>query len=355
MIQSLELTNYRNIKSIKLDFDKKETIIIWKNGQWKTSILESIFFLSIWKAFRAKSWDEAIKFWEEYSQIKAQISNETHFVWFSILPKQQIKYKISNIEKKPFNFIWNFSCVLFSPDDLQIITQSPLIRRNFLNSILIRLDRDYAYILNYYNKILKQRNAMLKEISIWKCDKAFLEIWDDKLAEYWEKIELKRISLIDKIKSKIEYYYKKISKWKDLMEIDYICTSFWEKSPSKKHFLEELNGKQKKDIIFWSTSIGPHRNDLEFTLNKKMMRHFASQWEIRSWILTLKYCEIELLKEENDDITLLLDDVFSELDQDRQKSLISLSKTFQTIITSTQSPKGYSNKKTYEIENWMIK
>ncbi len=350
---------------MSIEFSPEKTIIIWNNWHWKSSILEAVYFLSIWKAYRSKTFSDVIKFWEEFTQIKANISNwslsipnencKSLFIWFTSKPKLKIKYKFQSSDISAFDFLWNFNCVLFTPNDLKIITQSPSDRRTFLNSLLIRLDKKYANLLNTYLKVHSQRNALLKDISQNKCDKEYLHIWNNKLIQYWYEIQIKRIDIIKDLLKLIDKFYNKISKSKDKFKIKLISNSFWDLSIDRASYLKQIEKTQEKDIIFWSTSVWPHRDDILFTLNWKDMRQFASQWEIRTWVLALKYAEIEILKEKKWHITLLLDDVFSELDEHRQKSLISLSKKFQTIISCTHPPYWYKWKLLYKISNWIVK
>lgn len=351
MIKSICIKNYRNIKNINIDFSKSETLLIWKNWQWKTSILEAIFFLSIWKAYRAKNWSESINFNEDFSLISWEIEEKKLFVWFQKSPKKQINFKVNDIKKKLIDFIWNFSSVLFSPEDLRIITDSPQNRRDFLDSLLIRIDKNFVFELSNYHKIVKQRNALLKKINDWTLKIEQLEIWDEKLINYAIVILEKRIKLVENLKWQINFFYKKISKKEKKMEIKYETNL---EEISKKWIKNKLKERIQRDLILGSTSVWPHRDDLKFFLDEKEMKEFASQWEIRTWVLSLKYSEIEILKEKTENITLLLDDVFSELDEERQNSLIELSKNYQTIITTTHLPDWLIWEKIIEIKNWEI-
>ena len=367
MIKSIELINYRNIKKLVLNFSSRETIIIWNNWHWKSSILEAIYFLSIWKAYRSKSWHDTIKFWEDFAQIIWSIENwesdpetleqigKPLFIWFSTKPRVKIKYKLLNHDISAFAFLWNLNCVLFTPNDLRIITWSPSERRGFLNSLLVRCDKNYAYILGNFLKVQSQRNALLKDIACGRCNKELIKIWNQKLVDFWYLIEVQRINLVNILLPLVNKFYSKISKNKDEYSIRLISNTFWDLNPEKKNYFDQIEKVQEKDILLWSTSIGPHRDDIIFTLNWNDMSQYCSQWEIRTWVLALKYAEVVILKGKKWNITLLLDDVFSELDEIRAKSLINLSKKFQTIITCTKPPQWYNWKLCYKICNWNIK
>ena len=369
MIKRISIKNYRNIKNIELNFSENENLIVWKNWQWKTSILEAIYFLSIWKAYRSSSWDEIMKFDEDFSLINWEFFSDNIqnlSIWFQKKPRKKIKFQIDNSEEKIIDFIWNFSAVYFSPDDLKIIKDWPSFRRNFLDSLLVKINKDFLYNLTHYWKILKQRNSILKKYKVnggarestlgyWESSKhniiEILKIFDEKLVNYWVKIQLERQKILERISKKILFFYKEISKWDKVFKLEYL---FWlEKNEeiSEDNFLEKLNSRIDRDLILWYTSVWPHRDDISFFLDQKEMKDFASQWEIRTWILSLKYAEIEILKEEWKTITLLLDDVFSELDWERQKSLIELSKKYQTIITSVNYSGDMEDVKVFEIEN----
>jgi len=369
MIESILIKNYRNIKNINIEFWKSETLFIWQNWQWKTSILEAIFFLSIWKAYRAKHWTEAINFEEDFSIIEWEIMEnldssinsewqkntnskvQNLFIWFQTTPRKQINFKVNWNKKKIIDFIWNFSAVLFSPEDLRIISDAPQNRRSFLDSLLIRIDKKFAFDLNNYQKIVKQRNALLKKINEWKLKIEQLNIWDEQLINFALLILEKRVKLIEDLKSQTSSFYKIISKKNKKMTIEYYTNL---DEISKEWIRKKLKERIQRDLILWSTSVWPHRDDLKIYLDWKEMKEFASQWEIRTWILSLKYSEIEILKKKTENITLLLDDVFSELDEERQKSLIELSKEYQTIITSTHMPEWLSWEKIIKIKNWEI-
>jgi len=369
VIKRISIKNYRNIKNIELNFSENENLIVWKNWQWKTSILEAIYFLSIWKAYRSSSWDEIMKFDEDFSLINWEFFSDNIqnlSIWFQKKPRKKIKFQIDNSEEKIIDFIWNFSAVYFSPDDLKIIKDWPSFRRNFLDSLLVKINKDFLYNLTHYWKILKQRNSILKKYKVnggarestlgyWESSKhniiEILKIFDEKLVNYWVKIQLERQKILERISKKILFFYKEISKWDKVFKLEYL---FWlEKNEeiSEDNFLEKLNSRIDRDLILWYTSVWPHRDDISFFLDQKEMKDFASQWEIRTWILSLKYAEIEILKEEWKTITLLLDDVFSELDWERQKSLIELSKKYQTIITSVNYSGDMEDVKVFEIEN----
>jgi len=367
VIKKIAIKNYRNISDLELNFSEKENLIVWKNWQWKTSILEAVYFLSVWKAYRSHSWDEVVKFEEDFSMISWDFKSENIenlTVWFQKKPRKKIRFQINNSEEKIIDFIWNFSAVYFSPDDLKIIKEWPAYRRNFLDSLLVKINKEFLFNLTNYWKILKQRNSILKKY--WENSRyeivEILKIFDEKLADFWVKIQLERQKVLKKISEKIFYFYQIISLWADSklkhavdewkkFELEYL---HWLDEISEEVFLEKLNSRIERDLILWYTSVWPHRDDIEFFLDWRMMKDFASQWEIRTWILSLKYAEIEILKEEWKTITLLLDDVFSELDWERQKSLIELSKKYQTIITSVNYSGDLENVKVFEVVDWEL-
>lgn len=333
MIRNLRLLNYRNLTSFELEFDEKETLILWGNWQWKTSIIEAVHFLSIWRPFRTNEYTQAIKDWSQFANISSQVWDNSIFIGFQSEPKQ-IKYKIATNEVKLYELIWMFKSVLFSPSSLIIIQGSPSERRDYIDSIISRIDKAYIKTLLTYNKILKTRNSLLKKISKWEWSKSQLLAWDEQLITYWMQIISSRAQYINQTKSLVMHYYALISKTGRSMEIDY-------EAISADFFRESLNANQERDIILWNTSVWPHRDDLSILIDAKSMKDYASQWEVRSWILALKYAEIDSMAQWWHSVTLLLDDVFSELDKERQFSLIELSERYQTIITSVDAPSKY--------------
>jgi len=213
---------------------------------------------------------------------------------------------------------------------LELVKGAPALRRNYLDSILIRLDKTYSHELNRYERTLKQRNALLKRINEGLSRKDELEIWDAELEKHalilWEK----RTVLIKEIQSFFETKYRKISKKEDKVYLEYM--------PKKdtEDFSADLRRRWEKDIVIGSTTVGPHRDDFIVYLNDKEASEYASQGETRSLVLSLKFSEIKILEaKHNTNVTLLMDDVFSELDHIRQQALLDLSLSRQTFITTT--------------------
>ncbi len=241
------------------------------------------------------------------------------------MPKKQTKFQINSSNTSYFDFIWAISSVLFSNKDLQIITWWPENRRNYLDSILVRIDKSYAYDLKSYKQSIKQRNSLLKQIKNNETNISQLDVWDTLISQKAQPIIKKRAVLIKQINSILENIYFKISKSKDKIYIH-----------EKNTDLKDLLNFRERDLILGSTSIWPHRNDFFITLNDININDYWSQWEIRSTILSLKFTEINIIEKAiNQPSILLLDDVFSELDEDRQQSLVEILDSRQTFITTT--------------------
>ena len=157
MIKKISIKNYRNIKNIELNFSEKENLILWKNWHWKTSILEAVYFLSVWRAYRSHSWDEVVNFDEDFSSIDWEFFSEkikNLSVFLQKKPRKKIKFTINNSEEKLLDFIWNFSAVYFSPDDLKIIKDWPSFRRNFLDSLLVKTIRMHQWYFHSMDPLL---------------------------------------------------------------------------------------------------------------------------------------------------------------------------------------------------------
>lgn len=345
MLKSLHIKDYRNIHDIFFEFDKGINIFIGNNGQGKTNILESIYAFSIGKAFRAKNIYEAIPFEKEALHLYATANGNKQEIHAANNPRKQVKYIQSEKKCSYMDFLGNFFSVLFSPSDLEVVRGSPSIRRNYIDSLIIRLDKSYAYDLQHYEKILRQRNALLKKMQENNNAEGQLDVWDEALAKNAQPIWEKRKNTLEIFIKKLKKFYKDLSLKDHDVDIDYITKG------SPKTFSEELKERRKKDIIIGSTTAGPHRDDILMYLNKKLVSEFASQGETRSLMLSSTLSEVEMIEEmHGEKVTLLLDDVFSELDLNRQKALINLAKDRQTFITSTHIEDIDLKGKIYKIE-----
>lgn len=331
-IQTLKLEHFRNYESFKLDFEKNVLLIKGKNARGKTNLIEALFALSIGKSFRIKDLSEGIEWGQEYLRIQGFLVDGTELeLFYSSRPRRQKMSKINGVKKKLNDFVGNFLSVLFTPEDIDLISAAPGMRRRFLDILLSQVSHSYLIQLLTYQKILKQRNKLLKAILEGKSEEDELDFWDMKLVEHGTEVIRERQIFFEKTKDFLQEQYQNISGKEDKLELHYLG-----KIKDIANYAEKLRSHHRRDILLTETSLGPHRDDFEFILNDKPITSFGSRGEYRSSILALKLSEVNFIEKQTDKKPiLLLDDVFSELDSERQKYLLETIQNQQTVITTT--------------------
>ncbi len=333
IIKSIELTNFRNYDSLNLEFDKGTNILYGDNAQGKTNVLEAIYLSSITKSHKGSKDQDIIKFGENESHIRTYLEKDGDTYKVDMhLRKSGSKVIAVNGQKlkKAAGLLGLLNVVFFSPEDLSIIKNGPSERRRFIDMELCQLDSFYLYNLNNYNKIVNQRNKLLKDIYTNYSLKDTLDIWDSQLISYGSKIIERRVSFINQLNEIIYDIHKKLSGEKEEILIKY------ESNVLIEDFEKKLKQNQEKDIKLKMTTVGPHRDDICIDVNGIDIRKFGSQGQQRTAALSLKLSEIELVKKITKDTpVLLLDDVLSELDSNRHKYLLDSIGNIQTIITCT--------------------
>lgn len=333
IIKSLKLKNYRNYELLDLKFDPRTNILFGDNAQGKTNIVEALYLSGTTKSHRGTKDRDLIRFGCDEAHLETIV--EKHGVDFQIdmhLKKNSPKgIAINKIPIRRAGELFGIvHFVFFSPEDLNIIKEGPAGRRRFVDLELSQLDKVYLSNLSNYNRIINQRNSLLKEISFHKNLIDTLDIWDMQLAEYGEKVIERRRQFIEQVNEIISDIHFKLTGGKERIQISY------ESSVGKYTFEEILKKNREKDIKFKSTSVGPHRDDLCFHVGDLDIRKFGSQGQQRTAALSLKLSEIELVKMIiRDTPILLLDDVLSELDKHRQNYLLESIHDIQTVITCT--------------------
>ena len=356
-IKKLKLTNFRNYEKLEAKFSNHTNIFIGKNAQGKTSILESLHILGLTKSHKVNKDRDVIKTTTEYAKINSLINlNDKDIELDIIISKIGKKAKYNHIElEKLSEYIGILNVVIFAPEDLDLIKGNPQIRRRFLDLEIGQISKQYLYSLLNYKKVLKQRNDLLKAMQLNKDkDMMLLDIITDQLIGYLEEIVEQRKQFITKINDYTNIIYKHLSNSEDNMLIKYI--------PSvEKNYKKEFISKYKYDIITGTTSLGAHRDDVEFYLNNQVIKTYSSQGEMRSSVLSVKLALIDFIYDYKDDYPiLLLDDVLSELDEDRQNNLIDyIQNKTQNFITSTEingiNIKKIKIYKIFKIDNGQIK
>lgn len=333
VIKSVSLNNFRNYESADIEFDEKINILYGDNAQGKTNILESLYVSGTSKSHKSSKDKEMIRFNQEEAHIRTVVlKNDMEYELDIHLKSKKSKgIAINKIPiKKASELFGVLNIVFFSPEDLNIIKNGPAERRRFIDFELCQLDKIYLHNLTNYNKVLMQRNKLLKEIIFRPDLEDTLEIWDAQLVSYGSKIIERRSIFIKELNEIIGDIHSKLSGGKENLVLKY------EPDVAMEEMKKELSLAKIKDLKLCSTSVGPHRDDMSFEINGIDIRKFGSQGQQRTSALSLKLSEIELVKKViHDKPVLLLDDVLSELDSNRQNYLLNSINDVQTIITCT--------------------
>jgi DNA replication and repair protein RecF len=401
-LKNLELINFRNYESVKLNFKNSTILVVGDNGQGKTNLLESIHYISSGKSHRTSDQDELIDWDSDYAILRASLEksiediadSSKQLIEIELRKKNNIKIRIDGVYfRRKSDFASIIPSVIFSPDDLRLIKAGPSNRRDFLDDILEKLQNKYSSQRLHYQKILNQRNSLLK--SMFSGEQAngnsTMEAWDENLVQYGTEIIEKRCSLLASVREK---FIKYMNYFFPGIKADIVYIFSWDRNIQESLTGVELNNqvnlqgskiscpsidldgpinlddsinlnrvtikdifnlkiKQgfKKDLLLKTTFIGPHRDDLLITINGKDLRSFGSQGQQRIAAICLKLCEIHILEEKLRKIPiLLLDDVLSELDNERRNKLIEIIKDkFQTFVTTTSI--SYLDKLDIDFEN----
>ncbi len=353
IIKSLELTDYRNYDELSISFDEGTTVLFGDNAQGKTNILEALYLSATTKSHKGTKDRDIIGFGKNESHIRTYIEKEGIETKIDMHLRADRSKVIAVDEtklKKAAELLGIINIVFFSPEDLSIIKNGPAERRRFADMELCQLDKFYLYNLNNYNKIISQRNKLLKDISLEPGLRETLSIWDTQLVSYGSKIMERRKAFADQIGDIIRIYHEKLSGGKEKIEVRY------EPNADLDNYADQLASSRQKDISAKMTTVGPHRDDFSFEVNGIDIRKFGSQGQQRTAALSLKLSEIELVKKlTNDTPVLLLDDVLSELDSSRQNYLLDCIGDVQTVITCTGLDDFVKNNfkinRTYQITN----
>ena len=332
-IESIELKNFRNYQDLQLDFDKGTNIFYGDNAQGKTNILESVYICGTTKSHKGSKDKEIIRFGEEESHIRMMVKkDELSYKIDMHLRKNKAKgVAINGLPiKKARELFGIVNLVFFSPEDLGIIKNGPAERRRFIDMELCQLDKLYLHELSNYNKVIIQRNKLLKECSFNSQYEEMLDIWDMQLVKYGKKLIESRERFVEELGVIVAEIHRNLTGGREELMVRY------EKNVSADEFERKLQTSRKRDLKVKMSMTGPHRDDLLFEVKGVDIRRFGSQGQQRTAALSLKLAEIELVKRAiKDTPVLLLDDVLSELDSSRQQYLLDSIHDIQTLITCT--------------------
>lgn len=346
IIKSLELMNFRNYEFLDLKFSEGTNILYGDNAQGKTNVLEAIYLSATTKSHKGSKDKDIVRFDAEEAHIRTYLEkDQTEYKVDMHLRKNKSKGIAVDGQKlkKAADLLGLLNVVFFSPEDLSIIKNGPAERRRFVDMELCQLDNFYLYNLNHYNKIVNQRNKLLKDMYFNPQLKDTLNIWDSQLVSFGSKVIERRRIFTDQLNEIIYGIHKNLSGGKEELIIRY------EPDVEIESFESAMKNSQEKDMKLKQTCVGPHRDDFSFIAEGIDIRKFGSQGQQRTAALSLKLSEIELVKKlVKDTPVLLLDDVLSELDSSRQQFLLNSLGDIQTIITCTGLDEFVNNR--FEID-----
>lgn len=323
LLKSLSLQNFRSWEKIEFIFNKDLTFIIGPNTSGKTNLIEALFLLSTGKSFRAENYTQMIGFGKDLARVKGEVG-DTELE--AVIANEKKKYLVNGVSKRRLDFAGHLPCVLFSPRDLDIIVDSPGLRRDFLDFVLEQIFRDYRLALTSYTKGLRQRNALLEKTQE-------TGVRNERQFEYWDQILIENGGLITKKRGEFIEFVNASSK--DIFDF----VMFYDKSIISK---ERLLQYKDAEIASGVTLVGPHRDDFSVSMfnNTRQVTHdikfFGSRGQQRLTILQLKLLQLTFIEKKLEERPiLLLDDIFSELDSEHIKLVLEFIQDQQTIITTT--------------------
>lgn len=363
---NLKLTDYRNCKDIEINFDSDKVLIIGKNAQGKTNILESIYLLSSLKSPRTSNNIELINFDAEKFFIECELvkSDTKILLQYGYSKEKNRELKLNGVKSRPKEFKSVIKTVLFSTSDLLLLRGNPSDRRDWLDRAISQIYPAYDDRLSKYDKIRIQKNNFLKELAKGcRPDETLMEVLNEQLAITGSNIIYLRKKFLKEIERIASEKHRKISETEDL-KFEYSCSFLYDETETEdilSKFRQSLEEQKQEEIRRCQACVGPHRDDILFYINGNEATKFASQGQQRTIVLALKLSELDIITgKTGDEPVLLLDDVLAELDDIRQNYLLkSINKCTQTIITSVDTilfeDEFLKDVKIIKIENGMIK
>lgn len=355
-ITEVSLQNFRNLAQLKIEPSEGINVIYGSNAQGKTNFLESLYFCAMGRSLRGKSDQQLIRFEEEESHIRMLVQRKQRYDRIDVHLKKDEKKGIAVNGlpvRKLGDLFGTLYAVIFSPEDLSLVKDGPGERRRFLDMELCQLSKVYYYDLQQYYRILKQRNNLLKEIQKKPQLQETLFVWDDQLAEYGERIIAARKRFLIRLDEIAAEKLSQLTGGRDHLQ------TIYKPNCEEGMLAEKLRKNIDRDIYFGSTQSGPHKDDILFSIDGREVKVYGSQGQQRTTALAARLAEIDLIREETgEEPVLLLDDVFSELDENRQKFLLQSIEGLQAFVTCTgieDSVRKYISKDNlFYVENGVI-
>lgn len=345
LIRELRLLNFRNYKTLDLTLDPSVNILVGNNAQGKTNILEAIYLLAMGRSFRAARDSDMIAHDQSYSLVSGQVTTEaTHTLELVLRRDGPKRFRFNKKDLPHRQFVGVFNVVLFTPDDLYLVKGSPGERRRFLDWEISQVSAGYRSLLLDYYKVLQHRNSLMKTIAFENQDPKMLEIWDQQLIELGSRLMAIRATMIHKLGLLSRLMHRQISDGKEELTLRYVPffaadhqDTDYDYQSIKRKFSEALVSARSLELRRGYSLVGPHRDDFQFLIDGLDVKTFGSQGQQRTAVLACRLAELEYMKSETGSYpTILLDDVTSELDQQRKHFLLKLlTKKIQTVITTT--------------------
>jgi DNA replication and repair protein RecF len=364
-IENLKLRDFRNYKSLNIDFAKAFNIIYGNNAQGKTNIIEAIFLCASGRSHRTSKDIELLRNDAAGFGVKLLLGKEgiQEEIEIAYTPEEKKKIRINEIPvRKIGDLMGHLNAVIFSPEDLLVIKQGPAERRRFADITLSQLKPSYFYDLQQYAKIMYQRNTLLKNIIVKRELEATLDVWDKHLTRTGSRIIYSRSSFIKKLDKFAAERHAKLTNKEEVLTLKYDPSFEIDENLSTQEieevFTRALEKSRTREIQKGSSMYGPHRDDIDIILNGESTKIYGSQGQQRTSVLSMKLAEIDLMKEETGDLpVLLLDDVLSELDDRRKEYLLENINDLQTFITCTDKrffQRSTENAAVFYVENGNI-
>jgi len=344
-INSIVLENFRNYERLELDFNELRNIIVGENAQGKTNLVEAIYMAAFARSFRTSNAGDMVRFGCESGRVNVEINSEDIDKNINIVLRSDGRKMIQKDGKtirKTADLLNNVVVIIFSPDDLRIIKDSPEKRRSYINRELSQMRPQYYELLKNYTEALKQKNSLLKayhkNTNSQKFNDDMLDVYDHQLADYGYNLIRYRREFVEQLSEEAADIMSAISGGKEELRIEYKSTCDFITAPEGREIMyKQFYHNRDKDIYAGFATLGPHRDDLEFYINGKDAKKYGSQGQQRTIALSLKLAEIRIAKQILDEYPiLLLDDVLSELDIDRQRFLVNQIEDVQLFITSAE-------------------
>lgn len=341
-VKKFKAINFRNLNNIELELSDNINVIYGNNAQGKTNIIEGIWVFSGLKSFRNSKDFEMVNFYEKGYNLEIIFDDSERENISNIKFFDKKKILLNGVDQKNIKDLFGkFYCVLFYSDHLSIVKDGPKERRKFLNNSISQINPRYNSYLVEYQKILNQRNYLIKNNYKYKSlIKQNIDVWDIQLSKIGSMITIQRYVYLEKIKNLAKDIYLELSNYEEIINLEYVSTIFGSNIIKKyeketvEFYYNKLKANFESDLKFGYTTLGVHKDDMDIYINKLKAKDYASQGQQRSLLISIKLAEAKIIKIETDENPIiLLDDVMSELDNNRQNYILNNLKNFQVIIT----------------------